>query len=732
MPDDTKQLYSAIFELSGKLDKSLIGAARDAKTLFKQLDQASGATDKASQKSLDGLRKLSGESRSSLGAARQFGQHWSDAAGKIKNAFEPLHQQLEPVHKLLHGLGEVTGIGAAIGAVGGAFATADVLKEGWSTHAEREQSRMLLDTVLQNKQLGSQVGAFNDMLLRFSSDEAKIDYSTAFESAQMALNSGKFSGVADVHKFLSEFADLGGTPEQSKLGMMAMSKMFSEGRIEGRHLNELAADLPQVAWYSEIAKLKNESVAQFRKQMSQRGATIDSNVLLQILDKVTGPGGALFGHAKAQMEGPAGEQWRLLARWKIILDKVGEIEDKVTTPLISRILGDVDVDKLSHFFDNAVTTSEALGKNIGDTYDLLSRTGRFSETGKIISEIGSDIATAFGIKGTRSFADTVAAGWDKLNNTLEWVHDHFTLIAAAIRDAVLAWVGLKVVEISAATITSIRTLAGAVIDLKNAFLGLAGAEEAAAGGEAAVGAGATGAGAGLLAALGPVAAMAATAVGSVKLLLATTSKDPVLNKRADIASQRADLTNKLSADEQEASSRFSATNQSDADIKAYKQQLADLKSKYDEQIKALDESEKATKDASSGLDKVRDSALTAAQSLDAIRNQLYAIQIPHAPASQGDRPHALGGIFTRRHRAIIGESGPEAVLPLSNRVRTADILARAGFGGSVGHAITLNVNVSGAGLDENKLARRIRLEIEDAMPQILRRTDDRMSAAAFA
>ena len=38
----------------------------------------------------------------------------------------------------------------------------------------------LLDTVLQNKGMGGQAKAFNEMLLGFSSDEAKIDYNSAF------------------------------------------------------------------------------------------------------------------------------------------------------------------------------------------------------------------------------------------------------------------------------------------------------------------------------------------------------------------------------------------------------------------------------------------------------------------------------------------------------------------------------------------------------------------------
>lgn len=111
---DQRTVYEALFSLAGKMDKSLISAAKDARNLLKSLDLASGATDKNVQKVLKDLGNISATSARIKAAAHEFGSSWSAAASKVHKAFEPLHRSL-------HTLGEFTGIGAALGAVGGAF-----------------------------------------------------------------------------------------------------------------------------------------------------------------------------------------------------------------------------------------------------------------------------------------------------------------------------------------------------------------------------------------------------------------------------------------------------------------------------------------------------------------------------------------------------------------------------------------------------------------------------------
>jgi hypothetical protein len=358
-----------------------------------------------------------------VSSARSVANAWHQASGKIKESVE---RAMRP----LHGLAHFTGIGAGIGAIGGTIALEEVARRGWEVHAEREQSRVLLDTVLKNRGLGGQAQAFNDMLLRFTSDEAKVDYTTAFESTQMMLNSGKFKGVDDIHKFLGQMADVGGTAAQSKLGLMSIGKMFSEGRIEGKHLQQLAADLPQVNWYGQIAALRHESIGDLRKDMSKKGSTIDSDIIRQVLNVVTGEGGYLHGHSAAQMAGPAGEQARAAARWQTVLDSIGNIEDKAITPLFTKLLGDIDVVQLSHALDSAAKSAEQLGNDVSKAYGILKDTGALTKTSNLMGDIATKFGAIFGVKGGNT-VDTITDSWKKMNEVLGFVKDHQDAITTA-------------------------------------------------------------------------------------------------------------------------------------------------------------------------------------------------------------------------------------------------------------------------------------------------------------
>src|SRR6202051_1740130 len=223
-----KTIYELQLLLAGKAEPSL-------KQIFDQAQKnLAGLTRSAGQMN-EALKVMSRQGVSSAGAlessfartataarryAGQVSSAWTEAGHKMRS---PPHPILGPLEKL----GHITGVGAGITAVGGLFAGEELAREGWKTHAERQQSRVLMETFLQNKGMGGQIKDFNEMILRFSSDEAKIDPVSAFSAAQMLLNTGRFKGVEDTHKFLSQFADIGGDPEKSKLGLTSIVKMMS-------------------------------------------------------------------------------------------------------------------------------------------------------------------------------------------------------------------------------------------------------------------------------------------------------------------------------------------------------------------------------------------------------------------------------------------------------------------------------------------------------------------------
>lgn len=47
----------------------------------------------------------------------------------------------------------------------------------------------------------------------------------------------------------------------------------------------------------------------------------------------------------------------------------------------------------------------------------------------------------------------------------------------------------------------------------------------------------------------------------------------------------------------------------------------------------------------------------------------------------GPVPHAMGGVYSRPHVGLVAEAGPEAIIPLNNPTRAAQVMAQAGLSG---------------------------------------------------
>lgn len=87
-------------------------------------------------------------------------------------------------------------------------------------------------------------------------------------------------------------------------------------------------------------------------------------------------------------------------------------------------------------------------------------------------------------------------------------------------------------------------------------------------------------------------------------------------------------------------------------------------------------------------------------------------------ARRGETAHAEGGIVNRPTRALIGESGPEAIIPLSRSHGEGLSHLRGGLGG--GMSVTVNLALDARGNDdEADLARRIAALLPSALTDAL-------------
>lgn len=106
------------------------------------------------------------------------------------------------------------------------------------------------------------------------------------------------------------------------------------------------------------------------------------------------------------------------------------------------------------------------------------------------------------------------------------------------------------------------------------------------------------------------------------------------------------------------------------------------------------------------------------QAIQAIVDVLHAIDsIPNGVTTSlnawvnGPTPHAAGGVFTSPHVGLVAEAGPEAIVPLNNPGRAAQVMAQAGLGGGGGGTVN-NITVNaGMGADGQSIAAAIANEL---------------------
>lgn len=57
----------------------------------------------------------------------------------------------------------------------------------------------------------------------------------------------------------------------------------------------------------------------------------------------------------------------------------------------------------------------------------------------------------------------------------------------------------------------------------------------------------------------------------------------------------------------------------------------------------------------------------------------------------GATPHAMGGVFTQPHVGLVAEAGPEAIIPLNNPQRAAQVMAQAGLSGMTSPVVNVYI-----------------------------------------
>ena len=630
----------------------------------------------------------------------------------------------------------------------GALGGAEVLRSSLEEARIRQTLGATLDTVLKSmhregdlKSVLADIRQFTDYSpFRYATGvQAYSGLASNLQAAGQFNRYGGLSGVQDILHNVAEVASGGASPDETlKNVMMHVNAAVGGGRVREGMVTQIGQDIggsimpfltaaiagdngatgsvrALADQLRDAAKLgdagKEKELQLLEGFLHKRNNFLDSKYLLEAFRKAaTDPNSPYYHHLEEQADTFTGTG-------------LGNIEIGVLDPLLVRFNNFFDKAKSNRFID----WSEQMGQAARSLDASFASSGGYRQ----LKQIASSVGELFGVQGLgslanltkqvedpvngtrwvktatgdafaaslKSFTDGVTKTLSDVRGTVDYIKINFETIKQGLGALAIAYGGWKALQFAA----GVRDVFGK-LGIMNVQAGTVVVTSVP---------GAGGAGGGSLGVLDRLKGF-----GFLEMLRESTDTLNRLNTPEGKRTQ--DLQKDVISNSQ---GFWSAWKNTIADV-----QHGDwLSAAKDLFSSADDANKKAADDARSAAQSTSRWPSDAAAAANALRGAVGL-----APSHQGDRPHALGGIFTRRHRAIIGESGPEAIVPLSNGYRAAGILARAGFGGSIGHQVTLNVSVSGAGMDEEKLARRIKWEIEDSLPAMLDRADGRMSRAAFA
>lgn len=376
------------------------------------------------------------------------------AAKKIHHSFEKLGHSIEKAFAPLHKLAHFTGIGAVLGGAITAFEGAKLLEGGFEIHAEREVLQNQMRAVLASKHREGQLGEIDSMVRRFSDNEAPIKYEPAMEAINRLLsaNMDKFKTPESLHTILGSIADLSKDENSFEHVMDAYVKMQSMHKVDRMHLQQM--DLQSgFSVSSQMAKAAGMKPEEFTSAMSKH--QISQDKLLKLLDKsiaqLTGEGGPAYQHSKEQMKGLKGIFVRMEERFRDFNDSIGVLEEAFISPIAESFLEFIGPEELKHIFDPILPQVKQIGNSLRMSFNFLEDTGRFEKTGKRFQEIFGVFFGDFKVNDPWDFVETATAVWDKFNaklldvrGSLIWVRDHLGEIKWWSELALKVWIGKEI------------------------------------------------------------------------------------------------------------------------------------------------------------------------------------------------------------------------------------------------------------------------------------------------
>jgi tape measure domain-containing protein len=708
-------VHAVDVEITGELDPSLAKAIGMTEAEFKRLISA--------QKTFNSLMSKMVAPREAVNAANQIGSAITKMETRSSEATRRMRENMEKVGEagkkaaekiqgslakafdsiVEHGM-HLTGIGGILGSIGGAFAGEEFIRGAFEVRAERGVLQNQLRSVTEAAGRGYLAPQIDTLLRNMEGRETPVRYKQLLETSNLLLAAApeRFKDVDAMHKMLGQLADVSRDPQAFQMVSQAFTRILAEGKVDAQHLNEMSQD-SGFAFREAMAKALKVTPEQLADLLKKHKLTGEQQIqaLMTAFGELTGPGGAGYKHAEAQLQGLSGLQSMFIGHWEDFQESFGIQLENFLQPIADKVFKILTPGVLVNAFNQLTPYVKGFGAAVAQVVDNLQH-GQAAERlraigqafsvmfgkmfgtsgfGKFYQDILDPISGAWRSQITASgkaWQDMISGQWTSavlnalgaVRSTVEFIQQHFNTILGWAKGIAVALTAAKGVELFNKFAEAFKTIKALTIGAGVVYVNGPVAEGE--GGGRKVG--------GIVGALiehpwigGTLAVLAGLQQGYEAYKWSRTPAGTA----AIISDERA-----RTAKAGTVAGQYSLANFPDSPA------MREYAQKHQENAQAVDKATAATNSASSALNRIPMPAGSVASSLNSLASKISSFQMPTLPAIPlaPVAPHQHGGIAIRPHVGLVGEAGPEAIIPL-----------KKGGGGLLG-SVTVNapIKINGA------------------------------------
>jgi hypothetical protein len=480
MPDGRKEMELDI-EILGKLDPSVMSTINQVKAALASMGADARTRNEVMKRAYSqmfdsvgrGAKTMEGQTK---GVFRNIADMAGRAASHMKESFLGTFKEIGG--EVAKGLG--FGAGFAIPSMVGAGVerVKEFGAEAVDIRAEREALQTQMRTILESQGKMLLTPQIDTMLRNIEGREVPEKYADLLKATTLLFSSApeKFTSVDQLHKMLTQLADISRTPEAFSLATQAFTRMIAEGKVDAAHLRELAVDTGynfKLAM-ADALKVSPEELSDMIKKKTLTGEQ-SLDALFSAFDRITGPGGPAYHHAEAQLAGLKGLEARWTGHVEDFQESFGRQMENVMAPVMEEIFKHLTPAELTHAFDAWTPIMKGLGDSIAYVMESFTKGPTAAEIKGIGDAFNSLFGKILGTGGVPMFkkvlggpggmeeievlspefkarldaiSGSITKTLDSIRSTIQFVADHWQTIKDGMVVAAAAWGGKKIFDVA--------------------------------------------------------------------------------------------------------------------------------------------------------------------------------------------------------------------------------------------------------------------------------------------